>query len=350
MQEGIEQYIMEVVPSSECEAKGVDSFVALGDEGYEHSVAEEVEAPVVLDDGKEGYVDFDLSQYIGGGVVEPTLGMEFTSEDDARNFYNAYAKQAGFSIRVNSYYRSKKDNSIISREFCCSKEGFRRERFAKKDSGEDAKRRRARALTREGCKALMTVRRRDCGRWYVAKLEKNHNHELVTPAMRHFLRSHKQEFAPEKSCSNSFSSPGLSLDAPVDVLTDCSSFGKMEFAVQSNVNYIGRGRSKTPLPVEKQGADIYTRNMFTIFQDEVFESLLFAVKLSAEDGGTSTYEANSQKGRNLQYNILYQEAIKCAEEGMASDHLFKVALNALREARVKIVGAKRNSMKSMPQN
>ncbi|PQQ13435.1 protein FAR1-RELATED SEQUENCE 5 [Prunus yedoensis var. nudiflora] len=91
MQEGIEQYIMEVVPSSECEAKGVDSFVALGDEGYEHSVAEEVEAPVVLDDGKEG---------------------------------------------------------------------------------EDAKRRRARALTREGCKALMTVRRRDCGRWYVAKLEK----------------------------------------------------------------------------------------------------------------------------------------------------------------------------------
>ncbi|KAL6287774.1 hypothetical protein ACE6H2_012164 [Prunus campanulata] len=709
MQEGIEQYIMEVVPSSECEAKGVDSFVALGDEGYEHSVAEEVEAPVVLDDGKEGYVDFDLSQYIGGGVVEPTLGMEFTSEDDARNFYNAYAKQTGFSIRVNSYYRSKKDNSIISREFCCSKEGFRRERYAKKDSGEDAKRRRARALTREGCKALMTVRRRDCGRWYVAKLEKNHNHELVTPAMRHFLRSHKQEFAPEKSCSNSFSSPGLSLDAPVDVLTDCSSFGKMEFAVQSNVNYIGRGRLstfgidaqsllgffkimqasdpafyyaiqvdeeerlssvfwvdtrsriayncfsdvvafdttyqvnqykmpfatftgvnhhkhsvlfgcalladetestfswlfttwleamsgrqlgliitdydpaisravqqvfpqsshryckwhiiskmpkelghvysvtprtfqvefdrcinksetpdafestwqmlldkynlrandwlqslyidrklwvpvymrdtffagmyaaqrsgsvnslfdgyvnsgttlqdfaeqyekalderyekeakaefetfytkpvlKTPLPVEKQGAGIYTRNMFTIFQDEVFESLLFAVKLSAEDGGTSTYEvsrfdeedktyfvgfniaeqlascsckmfefegilcrhvlavfkatnvftlpqcyilkrwtrnakeevmldllpcvelqANSQKGRNLQYNILYQEAIKCAEEGMASDQIFKVALNALREARVKVVGAKRNAMKSMPQN
>ncbi|KAI5340854.1 hypothetical protein L3X38_020128 [Prunus dulcis] len=709
MQEGIEQYIMELVPSSECEAKGVDSFVALGDEGYEHSVAEEVEAPVVLDDSKEGYVDFDLSQYIGGGVVEPTLGMEFTSEDDARNFYNAYAKQTGFSIRVNSYYRSKKDNSIISREFCCSKEGFRRERHAKKDSGEDAKRRRARALTREGCKALMTVRRRDCGRWYVAKLEKNHNHELVTPAMRHFLRSHKQEFAPEKSCSNSFSSPGLSLDAPVDVSTDCSSFGKMEFAVQSNVNYIGRGRLstfgidaqsllgffkimqasdpafyyaiqvdeeerlssvfwvdtrsriayncfsdvvafdttyqvnqykmpfatftgvnhhkhsvlfgcalladetestfswlfttwleamsgrqpgliitdydpaisravqqgfpqsshryckwhiiskmpkelghvysvtprtfqvefdrcinksetpdafestwqmlldkynlrgndwlqslyidrnlwvpvymrdtffagmyaaqrsgsvnslfdgyvnsgttlqdfaeqyekalderyekeakaefetfytkpvlKTPLPVEKQGADIYTRNMFTIFQDEVFESLLFAVKLSAEDGGTSTYEvsrfdeehktyvvafniaeqlascsckmfefegilcrhvlavfkatnvfilpqcyilkrwtrnakeevmldllpcvelkANSQKGRNLQYNILYQEAIKCAEEGMASDQIFKVALNALREARVKIVGAKRNAMKSMPQN
>ena len=43
---------------------------------------------------------------------------------------------------------------------------------------------------------------------------------------------------------------------------------------------------------------------------------------------------NSQKGKYLQYNILYQEAIKCAEEGMASDHIFKVALSALREAKI----------------
>lgn len=712
MQEGIEieQYIiMEAEPSGECGGKVVDSNVALEGESYGLCVVEDVEAPVVLDDGKEGDVVIDLSQLVGGGIIEPTLGMEFTSEDDARNFYNAYAKQTGFSIRVNSYYRSKKDNSIISREFCCSKEGFRREKNAKRDSGEDAKRRRARAITREGCKALMTVRKRDNGKWYVAKLGKDHNHELVTPAMRHFLRSHKQDFDPDKSCSNSFSSPGLSLDASADVLADSGSFGKMTFAVQSDVNYIGRGRLstfgidaqsllgffkvmqatdpafyyaiqvdeeerlssvfwvdtrsriayncfsdvvafnttyqvnqykipfapftgvnhhkhsvlfgcalladesestfiwlfttwleamsgrqpgliitdydpaisravqqvfpqsihryckwhiiskmpkemghvysvtprtfqvefdrcinksdtpdefesawqmildkynlresdwlqslyidrklwvpvyirdtffaglyaaqrsgtvnslfdgyvnagttsqdfaeqyekalderyekeakaefetfytkpvlKTPLPVEKQGADIYTRNMFTIFQDEVFESLVFAVKLSAEDGGTRTYEVarfneehkiyfvafniaeqlascsckmfefegilcrhvlavfkatnvftlppcyilkrwtrnakeeamldvlpcidlqgNSQKGRNLQYNVLYQEAIKCAEEGMASDQIFKVALNALREARVKIAGAKQNAMKSMPQN
>ncbi|XP_068304003.1 protein FAR1-RELATED SEQUENCE 5-like [Pyrus communis] len=712
MQEGIEieQYIiMEAEPSGECGGKVVDSNVALEGESYGHCVVEDVEAPVVLDDGKEGDVEIDLSRLVGGGIIEPTLGMEFTSEDDARNFYNAYAKQTGFSIRVNSYYRSKKDNSIISREFCCSKEGFRREKNAKRDSGEDVKRRRARAITREGCKALMTVRKRENGRWYVVKLEKDHNHELVTPAMRHFLRSHKQDFDPDKSCSNSFSSPGLSLDASADVLADSGSFGKMAFAVQSDVNYIGRGRLstfgidaqsllgffkvmqasdpafyyaiqvdeeerlssvfwvdtrsriayncfsdvvafdttyqvnqykmpfapftgvnhhkhsvlfgcalladesestfiwlfttwleamsgrqpgliitdydptisravqqvfpqsihrfckwhiiskmpkemgnvysvtprtfqvefdrcinksetpdefesawqmlldkyslreshqlqslyidrklwvpvyirdtffaglyaaqrsgsvnslfdgyvnagttlqdfaaqyekalderyekeakaefetfhtkpvlKTPLPVEKQGADIYTRSMFTIFQDEVFESLVFAVKLSAEDGGTRTYEiarfneehkiyfvafniaeqlascsckmfefegilcrhvlavfkatnvftlppcyilkrwtrnakeeamldvlpcvelqGNSQKGRNLQYNLLYQEAIKCAEEGMASDQIFKVALNALREARVKIVSAKQNAMKSMPQN
>ncbi|XP_059452046.1 protein FAR1-RELATED SEQUENCE 5-like [Corylus avellana] len=695
---------MEDEPSSEAK-EGMHSYGTLDDEGDECCVAEDVEAPMVLDDAEEDNVNFEYPQSLVGGVVEPMLGMEFTSEDDARNFYNAYAKQTGFSIRVNSYYRSKKDNSIISREFCCSKEGFRRERHAKRiDLGDDTRRRRARPVTREGCKALMTVRKRDNGKWYVAKIEKNHNHELVTPAMRQFLRSQKQECDPRKSLSNSFSSPGMSLNGPVNVLTeDSNSFGKMVFNAQNTVNYIGKGRLstfgidaqsllgffkvmqasdpafyyaiqvdeedrlssvfwvdtrsriayncfsdvvafdttyqvnqykmpfapftgvnhhkqsvlfgcalladetestfiwlfttwleamsgqqpgliitdydsairraveqvfsqsrhryckwhimskmpreighiysslprtfqiefdrcinksetpdefesawpilldkynlrgnewlqslyidrklwvptyvrdtffagmyaaqrsssvnslfggyvnarttlqdfakqyekalddryekearaefdtfytkpvlKTPLPMEKQAADIYTRKIFTVFQDEVFESLALAVKFSGEDGGTSTYEVarfdeehkahfvcsnvaehvascsckmfefegvlcqhvlavfkaknifmlpqhyilkrwtrtakdeaildaqacgetqgNSQKSKSLQYNILYQEAIKCADEGMASDHSFKVALNALREARIKIADAKKNAI------
>lgn len=685
------------------EAKDVDSscMVSLEDEGGECCVVEDVEAAMVLDD--------DPKEYLVGGVVEPTLGMEFTSEEDARNFYNAYAKQTGFSIRVNSYYRSKKDNSIISREFCCSKEGFRRERRAKRiDSGDDGKRRRARPITREGCKALMTVRKRDNEKWYVAKLEKSHNHELVTPEMRHFLRSHKEECDPNKGSRNSFSSPLMGLNnCSLNALAedgDGDGFGKVPCAVQNSVNYTGRGRLstfgmdaqsllgffkimqasdpafyyaiqvdeedrlssvfwvetrsriayscfsdvvafdttyqvnqykmpfapftgvnhhkqsvlfgcalladetestfiwlfatwleamsgrqpglvitdydsaigravqqvfpnsshryckwhimskmpkemgvvygalprtfqvefdrcvnksettdefesvwqmildkynlrgndwlqslyidrklwvpihvrdtffagmnaaqrggsvnslfdgyvnarttlqdfaeqyikalndryekeskaefetfytkpvlKTPLPVEKQAAEIYTRKMFSIFQDEVFESLVLAVKLSREEGGTSNrYEVarfdeehkvyfvdfnitehiancsckmfefegilcrhvlavfksknvfllpqhfilnrwtknvkdeamldilpsvdmqgNSQKGKNLQYSILYQEAIKCAEEGLVSDHIFKVALNALREARINIIAAKKNAI------
>lgn len=88
---------------------------------------EEVEAPVVVDDHSEGIEDYESLEYskcLAGGILKPTLGMEFTSEEDARNYYNAYAKQKRFSICVNSYYHSKKDNLIISTEFCCSKEGF----------------------------------------------------------------------------------------------------------------------------------------------------------------------------------------------------------------------------------
>ncbi|XP_075656108.1 protein FAR1-RELATED SEQUENCE 5-like [Castanea sativa] len=180
---------------------------------------------------------------------------------------------------------------------------------------------------------------------------------------------------------------------------------------------------KTPLPMEKQAADIYTRQFFIIFQEEVFESLALAVKFTGEDGGRGTYEVarfdeehkcffvcfniaeqiascsckmfefegvlcrhvlavfkaknvfmlphhyiskrwtrnakdeaildvqvhgemqgKSQKGTKLQYSILYQEAIKCAEEGMTSDHSFRLALNVLREARIKIVDAKKDAI------
>ncbi|KAK1556656.1 hypothetical protein Q3G72_009562 [Acer saccharum] len=231
---------MEVEPSSEAKDL-VDSYVALEDESNECCV-------VVDDNAKEveDHVNLDLSRHLVGGILEPESGMEFTSEEDARNYYNAYAKQTGFSIRVNSYYRSKKDNLIISREFCCSKEGFRRGKRARStDSEDDTKKRRARPITREGCKALMTVRRRDNGKWFVAKLEKNHNHELVTPAMRHFLRSHKQEYDLNNSSSSSFSSSGLLglSTAPLNILTeDCNSFRKMGFSVENSVNYIGRGR------------------------------------------------------------------------------------------------------------
>ncbi|KAM4123559.1 hypothetical protein ACB094_01G167400 [Castanea mollissima] len=624
---------MEEEPSGEAKEL-VDSFVALQEEGDECCVVEDVEAPMVLDDASEHNVNLEYSERLVGGVVEPTLGMEFTSEDDARNIYNAYAKQT--------------DNLIISREFCCSKEGFRRERHGKRiDSGDDMKRRRARPITREGCKALMTVRKRDNGKWVVAKLEKNHNHELVTPAMRHFLRSHKQDFDPSNSLSHSCSSPGMGLSDPVNVLiNDSNGFDKLVFTAQNSVNYIGRGRLstfgidaqsllkffkvmqasdpaffyaiqvdeedqlssvfwvdtrsriaynrfsdvvafdttyqvnqykmpfapftgvnhhkqsslfgctlladetestfiwlfttwleamsgqqpigravelvfpqsrhryckwhimskmprkmgdtysslprtfqvefdrcinkserpdkfesawpmlldkdtffagmyatqqstsvnslfdgykearaesetfytkpvlKTPLPMEKQAANIYTRKFFIIFQEEVFESLALAVKFTGEDGGRGTYEVarfdeehkcffvcfniaeqiascsykmfkfegllcrhvlavfkaknvfmlphhyilkrwtmkhrcdeaildvqvhgemqgKSQKGTKLQYNILYQEAIKCAEEGMTSDHSFRLALNVLREARIKIVDAKKDAI------
>lgn len=286
---------MEEEPSSEANEL-VDSFVALEDEGDECCVVEDVEAPMVLDAASEHDVNLEYSESLVGGVVERTLGMEFTSEDDARNFYNAYAKQTGFSIRVNSYYRSKKDNLIISREFCCSKEGFRRERRGKRiDSGDDMKRRRARPITREGCKALMIVRKRDNGKWFVAKLEKNHNRELVTPAMRHFLRSHKQDFDPSKCLSHSCSSPGMGLSDPVNVLiNDSNGFDKLVFTAQNSVNYIGRGRLST-FGIDAQSL----LRFFKVMQasDPVF---FYAIQVDEEDRLSSVFWVDTRS--RITYN------------------------------------------------
>jgi len=265
---------MEEEPSSEAK-EGTDSYATLDEEGGECCVAEDVEAPMVLDN-----VNFEYSQSLVGGVVEPILGMEFTSEDDARNFYNAYAKQTGFSIRVNSYYRSKKDNSIISR-----------------DLGEDTKRRRARPITREGCKALMTVRKRDNGKWYVAKIEKNHSHELVTPAMRQFLRSQKQECDPRKSLSNSFSSPGMSLNGPVNVLTeDSNSSGKMVFNAQNAVNYIGKGRLST------FGIDAQSLLGFFKVMQASDPAFYYAIQVDEEDRLSSVFWVDTRS--RIAYNCF----------------------------------------------
>lgn len=89
----------------------------------------------------------------------------------------------------------------------------------------------------------MTVRKRENGKWYVAKLEKNHNHELVTPAMRHFLRSYKEEDDPKKSLNGTIGSMGVGLNASVNVSPEeYNSFGKLGFAAQNNVNFVRRGR------------------------------------------------------------------------------------------------------------
>ncbi|KAG8097699.1 hypothetical protein GUJ93_ZPchr0013g33933 [Zizania palustris] len=130
--------------------------------------------------------------------VDPFEGMEFDDEEDAWTFYNVYAHRVGFSTRISVMHRSRRDGSIMSRQFVCAKEGFRTYRGKNEvspvnaGSGEDSGRgRRTRAVTRVGCKAMIRVKKQDNGRWMVTKLEIAHNHTLVPPNQAHCLRPHK---------------------------------------------------------------------------------------------------------------------------------------------------------------
>ncbi|URE01190.1 FAR1 DNA-binding domain [Musa troglodytarum] len=113
---------------------------------------------------------------IGDSVQEPFEGMEFESEEAAKLFYISYATSMGFRARISRYCRSRRDNSIISRQIVCSKEGFREDR-AKKEITEEGKVRRPRMITRIGCKAMIIVKKMS-GKWVVTKFEKEHNHVL----------------------------------------------------------------------------------------------------------------------------------------------------------------------------
>ncbi|KAK2652382.1 hypothetical protein Ddye_012238 [Dipteronia dyeriana] len=54
---------------------------------------------------------------------KPKLGQEFASIDDVYEFYNQYAKEAGFSTRVNFSMKNKDTDEIVRKEYVCSKQG-----------------------------------------------------------------------------------------------------------------------------------------------------------------------------------------------------------------------------------
>ncbi|VAH96010.1 unnamed protein product [Triticum turgidum subsp. durum] len=150
--------------------------------------------------------------------VDPFEGMEFDDEEDAWTFYNLYAHRVGFSTRISVMHRSRRDGSIMSRQFVCAKEGFRTYRGKHEqaaalasspgapagadDGGRGA--RRTRAVTRVGCKAMIRVKKQDGGKWAITKLETAHNHPLVPQNQAHCLRPHKplSECGKQRSSSS----------------------------------------------------------------------------------------------------------------------------------------------------
>uniref|UniRef100_A0A2P2JED2 Protein FAR1-RELATED SEQUENCE n=1 Tax=Rhizophora mucronata TaxID=61149 RepID=A0A2P2JED2_RHIMU len=95
----------------------------------------------------------------GDSGLEPYIGLEFDSADDAREFYSVFATHVGFKIRTGQLYRSRTDGSVSSRRFVCSKEGFQ-------------------LNSRTGCPAFIRVQRRDSGKWVIDQIHMEHNHEL----------------------------------------------------------------------------------------------------------------------------------------------------------------------------
>lgn len=101
----------------------------------------------------------DVEEDEGESRVEPYIGLEFDSADDAREFYCVYAMRMGFRIRTGQLYRSRTDGTVSSRRFVCSKEGFQ-------------------LNSRTGCPAFIRVQRRDSGKWVIDQIHKDHNHDL----------------------------------------------------------------------------------------------------------------------------------------------------------------------------
>ncbi|KAI3830645.1 hypothetical protein MKW92_011917 [Papaver armeniacum] len=149
---------------------------------------------------------------------EPFVGLRFSSEDEAYEFYNAYAKEKGFSIRKSHIQRSRVDRSVISREYVCANQGFR----STNDRRYKGKVVRPRRETRVDCRAAMSIKRRST-KWIVDKFHKEHNHGLVDPAKAEKLRSHRKITQTTKSVIDTLYKCRIGPSKIIDVLTKAAS-------------------------------------------------------------------------------------------------------------------------------
>ncbi|PUZ56833.1 hypothetical protein GQ55_5G369600 [Panicum hallii var. hallii] len=131
----------------------------------------------------------DLSEEALSEYYEIVSNM-FGSEDEGFQFYNNYALEKGSSVRK-SYVEWDNDNRDLLnlRKFVCSREGFRESKYMKNGN----RKRKARNISRVGCRARLVVAQvKETGWWYVKDFIDEHNHPLATQELACMLRSHRR--------------------------------------------------------------------------------------------------------------------------------------------------------------
>ncbi|XAR51953.1 hypothetical protein NMG60_11006765 [Bertholletia excelsa] len=209
----------------------------------------------------------------------PKLGMGFDSEENAYEFYNAYAAQVGFSVRKDYVNRSKVDGAVASRR----QKGFNVKRPRKE--------------MRIGCLAQLIIARQHDGIYRITHFEEKHNHELVPPCRIHLLRSQKRSTVVQASEAAAMEGSGIQSrtafgggaslgNCPVDVRSNLPtkrSRGMKQGEAESIFQYFQKKQSKDPsffyavlLDAEGRMANVFwaDSNMLTDYGD--FDCRAFA--------------------------------------------------------------------------
>ncbi|CAA0827916.1 Unknown protein [Striga hermonthica] len=140
----------------------------------------------------------------------PHENQSFQTLDEAKDFYIAYSKEAGFSVRERND-RKNHNQEVIWKMFVCYKEGTKSMRYQEKvkhvvqRTGE-----RERGDVRCKCLAKMTVSwKKDEQLWRVLKFNEKHNHPLTSPSKVHALRVHRDVSPTIRSLAVEFRNANL---------------------------------------------------------------------------------------------------------------------------------------------
>ncbi|KAL5568727.1 hypothetical protein UlMin_025302 [Ulmus minor] len=121
--------------------------------------------------------------------AKPHVGMEFDTDDAAKTFYDAYARCVGFTTHVGQFTRSKPDGPIVTWDFACSREVFKRKNV-------------------ESCNAMLRLERKDASTWVVTKFVENHNHSVASSNKVHYLRTRRHFAGATKNASDTLDGTG----------------------------------------------------------------------------------------------------------------------------------------------
>ncbi|KAG6384907.1 hypothetical protein SASPL_153729 [Salvia splendens] len=134
---------------------------------HTEGIIEEVSSATLPTNGQTGVLEDNTCEG-GNEFVAPAIGMEFESYDDAYNYYNCYATEVGFTVRVKNSWFKRNTREKYGAVLCCSCQGFKR----LKDGNH------LRKETRTGCRAMVRMRIVDSKRWRVLDVNLKHNHLL----------------------------------------------------------------------------------------------------------------------------------------------------------------------------
>ena len=209
-------------------------------------------------DVKKEMVDDAHRNDMVGDVERAILEQKFDSVEDGEDFYNAYAKAKGFSIRK-SRFNTNKEGKVVSRLWLCSREGQRLPKYLDRVA---EKSRAPKALTRVGCKAQFRIRydadAGEGGKYVVTHFVADHNHELAEQHCVMYLRSHRSLNSGDKAQAMAMRNVGVKTSQIMDYMVNQSgSYENVGFIRTDLHNHIQAERRAEVEDGDAQGALVY---------------------------------------------------------------------------------------------